>query len=167
MTWPQFEVRICIRHQAFSWLADSFCFFSGKDCLHCHLCPKDELKSRKKAKWHGCISTRPEVVALHQVLALFLGAQVCLHAAWCAPLVRVPCFLRLQTEWLRPDNPQAYCRGARRAAPGVEQLGAFALRMPFALPKLPRIFLIKTLQTLSCPQNPLSRSLTPWQPRGL
>ncbi|CAK9018782.1 unnamed protein product [Durusdinium trenchii] len=23
---------------------------NGKECLHCHLCPKDELKSRKKAK---------------------------------------------------------------------------------------------------------------------
>lgn len=60
---------------------------NGRECQHCHLCPKSEVKTRKKLKAKAFKEVRASVVGPNLPLSLEPPASELLTSAWCLPAV--------------------------------------------------------------------------------
>lgn len=60
---------------------------NGRECQHCHVCPKNEVKTRKKLKAKSCKEARASTAGHNPPLGLEPPTSELLSPAWCLPAV--------------------------------------------------------------------------------
>jgi len=93
---------------------------NGRECLHCHLCPKNEVKARKKLNAKICREEEASVVAPRGVEP---PASEQLTPAWCLPAVaaRLDVLENLQDPWFKAHESHSASTTATSLAPSEDE----------------------------------------------